>query len=713
MAYWNTYQLVRSFNAVGQSYKALEILQTIQGLMESAESSVSNYVITGHPDRLRPYQSARGVVPRRLREVEALMTERPKPRKTLRRLRRSLMAHLSYLGHVVDLRQAEGYATAAQEIEMGDDLSTRDMMERLLKEVQREAGSAVKQRSTLTSEHSSKAKAVLIFAAGVSLGLMAWVFSLLQREKDERRETESANARLETFLRSIVEHIPYMILVKEATNLRLFLVNKAATEWLGHSEDELLGSNEYDLRPREAAKQAMEQDREILQKGEPVDIPEERFVRNGQEERLLHTQKIPILDETGIPAYLVTISEDITERKQAEQVLEMSRDTAVQSERLKSEFIRNMSHEIRTPLSIALGMATLLLDTELTPGQRRFAGTVQHAMENLSTLTKDILTFSKIESGTFTLEIHEMNVRKGVEDVVTMLGEQAKAKGVGLASLIPREIPSTVLGDSIRLRQVLTQLMGNAVKFTSRGEVIVRVSETRQDESHHWLTYKISDTGVGIPAEAQKHLFEPFRQGDGSPTRRFGGTGLGLAMSKRIVELMGGEIGFESVSGQGSTFWCTIPFEKQAGGRTDVKGLSGPWTRARVLVVDENETLRQLIRQQLTAWTLASEGVASGETALELLRREQKAGRPFQIVVLDMHLLDMDSVTFARAVKNDPALDGTKLLVMTNAEPSLDPSTLTSLGYVGCISKPPKADTLYERLATLIEPPDKDRRHAA
>lgn len=701
-AYWGTHRLVRSFGSVSESHQALEKLQSIQALMESAESSVCRYVITGDAAGLQAYRDAKGMIPQRLRQVEALASAYPRQRKTLKQLNRLLLIHLQYLSNAVTARQTIGYEAAAQWISAEDNVSPRKALEQALSQLQRMESVAVRQRSSSTSEHSFKAKAALVGSACISLVFLAWGFGLLRREADERLQAEDATERVETFLHSIIERIPYMIQVKEAANLRLTLANKAAAEWFGRSETELLGSNAFDLRPREQALEEMRKDRQALQEGKPVDIPEEPLKMEGREDRILHTQKITVPDRDGNPAYLVTISEDITRRKQSERLIELSRDAAVESARVKAEFLRNMSHEFRTPLSVIIGMTSLLLDAGLTEEQRRFASSVQRAAEGLSRLTKDILDFSKIESGTFTLETQEIPIRHTVEGIATMLSEQAKAKGVALVSLIDNDLPSVVLGDVARLRQILAQLMGNAVKFTARGEVIIRVTEAKQDEAHLWLTCRITDTGIGIDEETQKYLFEAFRQGDGSRTRRFGGTGLGLAMSKRIVELMGGEIGFESAPGRGSTFWCTLPFQKRRAQGPVVEVSSLPWTRARVLVIDENETARQLLRQQLGVWSLASEGVSSGETALALLRREQKAGRPFPIALVDMHLPDMESVALARAVKQDPDLAGAHLILMTDAP--LDPATYAPLGFSGCLPKPLQAEALYERLSLLIEP---------
>lgn len=704
-SYWSTHQMVQSFDAVSQAHQALDKIQHIELLMESAESSVRAYTITGDAARLAPYQYAKLVVPYEMKQVDEFMATYPQKQATWQRLNKLVANHLTYLRRMVALRRSEGFAAAARGIRGQDDAAKRNTMDRLLSEFQQEERIQLDDRRRRASRHSLRTKSVLVLAGFMSLGFLAWAFGLLRRETHERRQAESTSQVTETFLHSIVDRIPYMILVKEAANLRLTLVNRAAEEWLGRSRKDLLGSNDLDLRTPEEARGAIAKDRQTLRGGTLADIPEEPLILPGKKDRVLHTQKISVPDDQGNPAYLLTISEDITQRKQAERMLELSRDAAVESARLKSEFIRNMSHEIRTPLSVVSGMTELLLGTELSPEQRKFATMVYKSAEGLSHLSKSILDFSRIEAGAFSLEIRDLDVRRVVEEVASMLGAQAKAKGVNLVSVIAGEIPALVRGDPIRLRQVLTHLIGNAVKFTEHGEIIVRVSESHRTDTQTWVHIRISDTGIGIPEEVQAHLFEAFRQGDGSRTRRFGGTGLGLAISRRILELMGGEIGFESRAGQGSTFWLTVPLTRSPmEGGVPTEEASAPWVRSRVLVVDENETVRQLIQQQLRSWALTSEAVSSGAAALELLRREAKAGRPYPIVLLDMQLPDMDGVVFARLCKQDTALSPTQIIVMTGEESRPDPEAAAALGFSGWISTPPKLEGLHARLAALINP---------
>src|SRR5918912_2053722 len=280
---------------------------------------------------------------------------------------------------------------------------------------------------------------------------------------------------------------------------------------------------------------------------------------------VLETRWTPVHDDQGQVAGVIAVAMDITERKQAEQALEQSKQDLERSNaelaranRVKSEFLATMSHEIRTPMNGVIGMTGLLLDTPLTPEQREYAETVRRSGEALLAIINDILDFSKIESGRLELEITDLDVRQTAEDVLGLFAAQARDKGLELASLVDQNVPSVLRGDPGRLRQILTNLVGNALKLTEHGEVVVRAHLLEEKDDAVLLRCAVTDTGIGMTPEERTHLFQPFSQADSSTTRKYGGTGLGLAISKRLVELMGGEIGVESEPGQGSTFWFTV-----------------------------------------------------------------------------------------------------------------------------------------------------------
>ena len=337
--------------------------------------------------------------------------------------------------------------------------------------------------------------------------------------------------------------------------------------------------------------------------------------------RILHNRENTLADDTGKIIRLFGTSQDVTELRQKESELLLAKSAAEAATRTKSEFLANMSHEIRTPMNGVIGMTGLLLDTNLDVEQRGFAETIHSSAESLLTVINDILDFSKIEAGKLAFEEIDFDLHDAVHGSLEMLAQRAESKGLELACLLESNVPVHLRGDPGRLRQVLINFVGNAIKFTERGEVVVKVSLESETDADALLRFEVKDTGIGIPAEAQARLFQPFSQADGSTTRKYGGTGLGLAISKQLIERMHGTVGVESVPGQGSVFWFTARLTKQLEGAHTSLGIGDELVNLRVLIVDDNETNRQILQHQTRAWKMSSGVARDAAGALAELRK--------------------------------------------------------------------------------------------
>jgi len=367
----------------------------------------------------------------------------------------------------------------------------------------------------------------------------------------------------------------------------------------------------------------------------------------------------------------------------------------------KSQFLNNISHELRTPMNGIMGMTELLLNGELPPRERRFASSVAASADALLNIINDLLDFSKIEAGTLYLERSRFNVRNCVEDVCAMLAESAHVKGIELICYVDDDMPAQVDGDANRVRQILTNLITNAIAFTSSGEVVVRMTRLDDVDKQHVLQCDVQDTGAGIAPELQATLFEAFTQADTSNTRRHGGLGMGLAIAQQLISMMGGEITFRSRLGEGSRFTYSMKLDRVSDGEQDApqrRSLQG----ARALVVDDNETNRTILYHQLSSWGILVDTVDSGASALSYLQEATTTQQPYDVLVLDLNMPDMDGVELARKIAADPQLAGVKSLMLTSAVLELSSSELSAIGIDRYISKPARQSLLHDSLAALM-----------
>ena len=543
-------------------------------------------------------------------------------------------------------------------------------------------GVATGQHSTLLSTQSQD-----------EIGDLTDAFNQMTRDL-QLSTTALLNAREEHIIQSMADSL---ILLNPDGSIRT--VNGATLEMLGYEKDYLVGksiTSILDISPDES------EDKEVNNDGLLKDGKRELTYRRKDGTAIpVMVSKAALRDQHGNSDGFVWVASDISERMLIETRLRDAKRKAEEVGQMKSNFLATMSHEIRTPMNGVIGMTGLLLESDLAPNQRQMAKTVKSSGEALLNIINDILDFSKIESGKLEFETIDFDLRNAVEESLELFAEKAGNKQLELVALFSADVPTALRGDPGRLRQILVNLIGNAIKFTMEGEVTVQIQRVDETLTNIQLRFLVRDTGIGIAPEAQDNLFQAFTQADSSTTRQFGGTGLGLAICRQLVELMNGEIGVESVLDQGTKFWFTVNFQKQPLILSEVTPLAR-LEGVRICCVDDNATNRELLLQHTKSWGMDALIVETPIEALQQLRQAASIGKPFDIAILDMEMPEMDGSQLAKTITADATIGSIPLVLLTSLGRRGDSKVAKDAGFKAYLTKPLRKAQLHDCLLMVL-----------
>ncbi len=577
--------------------------------------------------------------------------------------------------------------------------------------------------------------ALLVLLTVVILGTMLWhTATWLNRNEEEHRRIERILDDERHLLRTLMDNLPDHIYFKD-TESRFLRISRSHTVKFGLSDpDQAVGKNDFDFFTEEHAQQALDDERRLVLGGESIITKVEKETWPDGKTTWVSTSKLPLRSRDGRIIGTFGISHDVTASKQAEELslraqeaLLAAKEAAEAASRAKSSFLANMSHEIRTPLNAVLGMTELVLGTQLSTEQRQYLNMVYEAGQSLLGVINDILDFSKVEAGKLELDAVAFNLRDRLGDAMRSLAFRAHSKRLELACRVQPGVPDRLIADPVRLRQVIVNLVGNAIKFTEEGEIVVEVCGEQSAESNGssspesaeqgpkvappvrglttpargalMLHCAVRDTGIGIAPEKQRAVFEAFEQADTSTTRKFGGTGLGLAISTRLIDLMGGKLWLESKPGVGSTFHFTVPVEVAAVDSAEPTATFATTVRGmRILVVDDNATSRSILEEILTNWEMRPEVATGADAALEMLRNAAMAADPYRVVLADCHMPDADGFALSECIRQEPQLASAVILMVSSSDKPGEINRCEQAGITAYLLKPIKQSELFDAI---------------
>ncbi|MCO6043702.1 response regulator [Aeoliella sp. ICT_H6.2] len=503
-------------------------------------------------------------------------------------------------------------------------------------------------------------------------------------------------------MRSLMENIPDAVYFKDRASRFLRVSHSQAEKFGLENASDAIGKTDSDMFSSEHAEQALEDEKRIMRTGVPLVAQVEKETWENREDSWVSTTKMPLKNSDGEIVGTFGISRDVTELKRMQNELTEARDQAESASRAKSDFLANMSHEIRTPMNGILGMTELLLNTQLSEEQREYQLLVQSSAEALLALLNDILDFSKIEAGKLELEDLPFKLRDTLGNTLHTLATRAAKKGIELAVHILSDVPDDLMGDASRLRQIVVNLVSNAIKFTHDGEIVVRVAPVELSPDRAKLRLAVSDTGIGITPDQQEKIFESFTQADASTTRQYGGSGLGLTISAQLVRLMGGQLDVESEHGQGSEFHFTVEFERaQLTPEVPASHLA-TLHQLPVLVVDDNRTNRIICEEMLNNWGMSPLVVESGQRGLEECERRARLGTPFRLALVDVMMPNMDGFEFVSRLRERADTQNMPIIMLTSADRPEDKQRAKGLSIARCMTKPVTQSNLLNAVTIAV-----------
>jgi len=698
LSYQNTQELILVNGRVAKTNEVLAAISLTFSAIQDAQNRATDFAIVRDEQFRDLYYASVAQAQKQFDHLRTLTSDNPRQQARLDGLDNQIENAFSIFHLVMNLPQGEKFAAeTAAELQVREEKSM-DEIRRDIHAMEEEEHRLLEQRNAESASTARNTISIVVLASVLAVAILMLASVILHIDIVRRVKAENALSTSEHRYRLLFQHNLAAVFLTSLDG-QIHECNEAFVHLAGYScREEVLRRNATDFYCQAGDREALV---EILRQEGRVTGREICFRRrDGSLGWGLMTAALLVPDaDSPLPLIQGTII-DITDRKRTEEELVRAKEAAEAANQAKSDFLANISHEIRTPMNGIIGMTELALDTELDDEQREYLRTVQKSSDAMMAVINDILDFSKIEAKKQDLEIIEFNLRDCVGDALKTLAPRAHEKGLEISCDIRPELPDALLGDPGRLRQILLNLVGNAIKFTDHGEIVVYAGVEERRERATTLHFRVADSGIGIPRDKQQLIFEAFTQADTSATRKYGGTGLGLSICSQLVALMGGKIWVESEQGKGSTFHFTAKFEVPEAPLP--KAASAPPEALYglgVLVVDDNETNRRLLEETLKRWGAMPVTAASGQAALEAMASAEAAGKPFSMILLDHQMPGMDGFAVAEQIRQQPKLISTTIMMLSSGGQRGDASRCRKLGITAYLFKPFKQSELLD--ATL------------